>query len=238
MTTEAETGAPPSQIAQTRANWFHFIALSGEEGRRWVEQYQDPALMRLTQDVALALTKLREHQTETGRQLLRGAEPRLKLAGTLSPSIGFVAQRLYFPVLAYLEYCEGDFEAAERSLSQADSAVSAAIELHSFLLPLADSCLDFGIQRVRIARRRGLWLEMQQRTEVVWAMMEDRLPLCTLTDGRGIGFSALDEFYRSLPLKAEELEHLGHLLDHAQRLRYAERIVQNLYAIPAFVIPY
>lgn len=238
MTTRVETRTAPSQVAQTRANWFHFIALSGEEGRRWVERYQDPALMELTQNVALALTKLREQQVEAGRQILLGVEPRLELAGAFSPSIGFVAQRLYFPVLAYLEYCDGDFEAAELSLSRADVAVSAAIGLHSFLLPLADSCLDFGIQRVRIARRRGRWREMRQRTEMVWAIMEDRLPLCTLGDGRHIGFSALDEFYRSLSLTTEDLEDLGHLLDHGQRMRYAERIIQSLYAIPAFVIPY
>jgi len=149
-----------------------------------------------------------------------------------------VAQRLYYPVLAYLQYCEVNFDAAELSLSLADDAVREAIEVHDFLIPLADSGVDFSIQRIRMARRRRRWSEMRREIEILQDKIDDRMPLYALESGKGIYFSVLNDFYRSLPASTEDLEALRHLLDGGRRAGYADQIVQSLYAIPGFVIPY
>jgi len=229
-----------SEPAQNEVHeWPHFVALSCDEGRRWVKEYRRPECLELTRWIGQALAWLRRGRVDDGCELLVRAEERARALAALSPSLRHVLDRFYYGALAYLHYCLEDFDTAQELLERSDDAVRAAIEERRFLLPLAVHCHEFCLQHARIARSRRRWQEMREHIARSRAMMQDRLPLCVPRDGAAVYVATVAEFYRSIPgLSAEELAALRDLLDDGRRLELFERFVAGLYALRGPVIPY
>ncbi|HEV7507439.1 MAG TPA: hypothetical protein VGS07_21320 [Thermoanaerobaculia bacterium] len=184
-----------------------------------------------------ALQLLRQRRIEEGRDLLFDLAERLP---TVEPPSSFscILERHYFPVLAFYHYRVEELDEAERLLDRAQKAVRDAITAQRFLLPFVDSCLDFGFQRVRIARNRRCWREMRLRTERVSAMMEDRENLCLLGDGSAVSLSTLRRFYGLLPLGETEQAWLADLLDPARCTAIFRQISLEIYCEICPAIPY
>jgi hypothetical protein len=227
-----------TERVQTKRDWFQLVALVGCAGRRWVEEYRSGERLEIMQETFRTLGLLRMCRLEEGKNLLDSIENRLERAATGSVSFLRVLERHYYPVLAYYHYCAENFDEAERLLALSESAVQEILEAEPFLLPFADSCLDFAFQRVRIARNRRWWTEMQWHLSIVQGMMEDRLPLCRLRNETAVHLSTLRTFYGSLPLGATERASLSNLLDPESCSRTFHRITAEICVLPGFVIPY
>lgn len=220
-------------------DWPHFVARSGEEGRCWIEEYQRPEFRKVTEAVHRALYLLRGRKLDEGRACLAEAEAGLGSLHGEAASILQVMERFYFGVLAFQQYCFDDFDGAAVSLDRAHEAVASAIGHCRFLLPLANHCHELRLHHARVARNRHRWPDMWRHIATAREMMEDRRPLCMLSDGIEVSFSTLKVFYEGLPgLDAEELTFLAGQLDPCLRLHLFEAFVQRLCIIPGFVIPY
>jgi hypothetical protein len=218
-------------------DWFRLVALSGNPGRSWVEEYQTSERQALMMGCQQALDLLRHRKVEEGRELLFRLE--CCVPSEESPtSFLLVLERHYLPVLAFYHYLVEEFETAEKLLGQAQDAVREAIGQQSFLMPFVDSVLDFAFQRIRIARNRRHWQVMRRRVDHVKAMMEDREALCTLPDGRVISISGLRCFYASLNLGENEFSSLASLLDPALCAETFRRLIGEIYGKTSLIIPY
>jgi hypothetical protein len=226
--------AARSRAAQP--NWFHFITLSGDEGRRWVDEYRQPERRAVAGEISRALELLRKRQVVIAGDLLKQlAAP---LAETPSVTVRLVLERMYHPVLAYYHYCAEDFDAAEEALEAACEALRKAILMSWFLVPLADSFIDFTFQRARIARNRRRWSELRCHLQTVHDMMHDRLPFCRLADGTAIDLTALRRFYGSIPLSDEDLASVSYVLEDEVLESMFELTAADIYCQIGLLIPY
>ena len=219
-------------------NWFHFIALSGREGREWVQEYRQPEHLKLTEEISRALELLRKRQIDVAGDLLRKSEVSLAKIAPSCESVLLVLERIYYPVLAYYHYCIDDFEAAEDALAAAGNALRRGVMLNRFLTPLVDSFIDFTFQRARIARNRRRWGEIQHHLESVRGMIEDKLPFCRLCDGTAIGLTALRSFYRAIPLTEEDRASVSYVLDDGVLQSVFETTATDIYCQIGLLIPY
>jgi hypothetical protein len=227
-----------SPAARIERNWYQFVALSGQKGQQWVQQYRESLCWDLALKTCEAVTLLRRSQVPAGRALLQEVESRLPQVRDLSISSFHVLERYFYPAQAYLQYCRDSYLLADSLLLRATEAVRAALEIEPFLLPMVDSCLDFGIQRIRIARALRQWPRMRQMVEEARRIVEEDEPLCVLRNGRSLRFSDLREFYDAIPLTEEEKDSLRDLLDPEVRTELFERALAGIYALPGLVIPY
>jgi hypothetical protein len=235
---ETPVPSPPKPEVRGGRLWYHFIARSSLEGKRWVEEYRSEQ-WRLAEMSDHALQQLRRQQLREGKDLLDQVASRLEETDGIRPSVLLVLQRFYWATLAYYHYCIGELDQAERLLDRAQQAVVSAIETEPFLLPFAMHCHEFRLQNARVARYRRRWHEMRERLQEVRGMLENQLPLCALTDGRPIYFSNIVEFLRAIPsLDAEELESLRFFLDDEHRREYIQQALMSLYVLPGAVIQY
>jgi hypothetical protein len=70
-------------------------------------------------------------------------------------------------------------------------------------------------------------------------MLTGERAFCVLSDGTPVDLAAIQGFYRALPhLTQEEQEPLRTIFDDEYRLRFFNRAVAEIFAIPGFVIPY
>ncbi|HEV7507447.1 MAG TPA: hypothetical protein VGS07_21360 [Thermoanaerobaculia bacterium] len=228
---------PATWTATQEYDWAHFIGLSSAEARQWLDEFKIhcKALTAWT-DQSLALLRLRK--IEEGYSLLKRVEDHWRKLESTS-SCFQVMGRWYFGALAYYYYCVENFEKAEEALTLGRTSISTSIAQRPFLMPLAQVCQEFHLQRARIACRRRHWEEMRHQVEVARGMMANRLPLCALENGTEIYVSNLCSFYQSIPgLNESEREFLVDLLDDELRLRGFDQFARRLYALPGFVIPY
>ena len=219
--------------------WAHFVARSGPEGAQWMSEYRKAGRADLIQSADCALEQLRRQRLPEGKALLDQVAGQLELLDGVPASLRLVIQRFFWATLAYYHYCIGELERAEQALDQAHQAIVSAIESAPFLLPLAIHSHEFRLQHARVARRRRRWRDMKERLQEVRAMLEDRLPLCTLSDGRTIYLSTVADFHRALPaLDAEELASLRFFLDEEHRRQSIDSFLMSLYVLPGVVIQY
>lgn len=218
-------------------DWLHFIRRSGREGSRWAQAYCGHlALAGLCQE---ALMLFRRRRFTEGHAVLERAAAEREALADVDASIRSVIDRWYYGVLGYAFYTADAFDDADRTMDQAYSAVADAVQRESFLIPLAYHCHEFYLHRARIARNRMRWSEMRELVAEVRGMMEGRVPLCTLTDGRPVWISSVQDFYRSLaPFSDIEAAACRVLLDDEARLRGFDRFVHAMYQIPGAVISY
>lgn len=242
---EEEPEAPRAAEAPAKAGvgsglpWTHFVARSGPEGERWLEEYRQDDRRRLAGLTERALQQLRRQQIREGKELLDQVESGLARLDELPPSVLLVMQRFFWSTLAYYHYCVEDLEAAEQALEQAHRCVVSALEIAPFLMPLALHAHEFRLQRARVARHRRRWQEMRERLQEVRAMLEGRIPLLHLSDGRPIRFADLAEHYRAIPaLDAEEIDSLRIFFDREHCREKLDAFFLNLYVLPGVVIPY
>lgn len=220
--------------------WHHFIARSGEPGERLVQDFDTYHGDDLTHQVDRALALLRGRRLDEGRALLhRSAESIDALRGSAPMSVIYVLERWLHSALAYQRYLEEDFDGAEYSFELAVEAIRSAVEELPCLVMMANHCYDFRAQRARIARNRFRWESMADHIEAGRAMLDNRLPLCILNNGKEIFIEAVDAFHRAIePRDEEERATLEELVDPERRRRSFERSVKDNYALPCLVIPY
>ncbi|HEV7507443.1 MAG TPA: hypothetical protein VGS07_21340 [Thermoanaerobaculia bacterium] len=225
-----QTGSP--------GDWVDLVALAGNDGRRWAEEYRQPACSQFLEMINRSLQLLRSRHLDSGIDLLASAHLLLLSMRDASAGLVYALERWRHSVTAYYYYCIDDLENAEDCLMKAQTAIQAAIETQTFLLWLAEHTCDFQLQRARIARNRRHWHEMRRHIQACRDMMKNRLPLCTLSDGTPIYIAAIDHFFRALPLTTErEKLALARLLDPCERHRQCQVTVDAIYALPGFVIP-
>ena len=230
-----------SIVTQGRAaqpDWFRFIALSGEEGSKWVQEYRQPECRLLAGEVSRALELLRKRRIEAGGELLREVLEPLKKLVPCCETIGLVLDRIYNPVLAYYYYCIEDYDAAEEALEVAGRALRRAIMLRPFLVPLADSFIDFTFQRARIARNRQRWVETRNYLRKVDGMIQGDLPFCRLSDGTEIDLAVLRHFYSLLPLVEEDRALASYVFDNSILRSVFKKTEAEIYCQIGLLIPY
>jgi hypothetical protein len=223
----------------SRPGLFHFINLTGERGRIWVEEFRSTELMALTRSSEMAVTLLRRRRIEEAAGLFSDIDRRLP-AVRESPRAGHqVFERFYYGARAYHFYLLEDYSAADADLERAERAVAAAVAAFRPLLPLTQHIAELRLQRARIARNRNRWGEMAAHAGAVRAMAGDRLPLCAPPDGEPIFFATLAAFYGAIPtLTQQDRESLSGLLDDGRRRESFETNIRWLYALPGTVILY
>ncbi|HYR07731.1 MAG TPA: hypothetical protein VEQ60_08175 [Longimicrobium sp.] len=224
-------------IASEPLDWLHFVRRSGDEGRRWAEQYRSARELEALSTRSLGC--LRRRRFDEGYALLMQLGDEIRSAKVAEPSMRAVLDRWYYGVLGYYFYCLDQSDQAEAAMVQAHQAVAAAIGARRFLLPLANHCNEFRLHRARIARNRARWDEMRTHVDEARGMMTGAVPFCLLEDATPVGIPAIRAFYAAIPsLTAAERDSLAGLLDDAVRLRDFEQFVNAMYRIPGFVIPY
>jgi hypothetical protein len=113
------------------------------------------------------------------------------------------------------------------------------LELDRFLLPLAIHCTDFIIQRARLARREGKWLEVKQHLVTLERIAAGELPYCTLCTGEPIRLADLETFFATLPLGEEQRGRARlYLRGDLSATERTARISERIFALPDMVIPY
>lgn len=187
---------------ETGPDWTYFVAISGEAGRKWVEEFSQGEPARLEDWLHQSLGLLYNRRLQEGSNLLHRVEA--SLPGLPASAVASVLHHRFLAVLAYACYCREDFDAAERLLTEAHQEVQQVIEKNPFLISLANRCSDFRLQRIRISRSQLRWEEMAKRIETARRILRDEMPLCILS-GTPVHFATLVSFYDSLPvLGAEE----------------------------------
>ncbi|MBV9110680.1 MAG: hypothetical protein JO306_14815 [Gemmatimonadetes bacterium] len=226
-----------SQTGPDRYDWLHFVRRSGPEGTRWAEGYlESKPLEELS---TRALHHLRARRFEEGRAPLDELGAALAGGSARDPSVHAVLERWYYGVLGYWFYAQEEFDQADAAMARAHDAVTAALGLRRFLLPLANHCHEFRLHRARIARNRHRWDEMRAHVNDVREMVEGRLPYTVLADGTPVWIADICAFYASLPgAEPAEIAPVSRLLDDASRLADFEAFVRAMYGVPGFVIPY
>jgi tetratricopeptide (TPR) repeat protein len=240
-TPEPSRLAFPTAVPRKRLDWTYFITLGSEAGRHWIEEYRQAGGMELTGWTEEALELLRRRRLAEGLTLLDRAG-RFAASLEASPAAGaatHLMRRWHQAALAYYHYCVEDFAQAIESLEQADGAIRQAIEAEPWLAPLATHCHEFRLQHARIARGRRRWPEMWGHLETARAMLEQRQPLCVLSDGTAVDYAALARFYGPLSgYQGDDRKSLIAILEMKYRLRYFERHLHHVYTPAGFIIPY
>ncbi|HWM90076.1 MAG TPA: hypothetical protein VN493_04860 [Thermoanaerobaculia bacterium] len=215
-----------------------YIARRGERAAHWVERYHQSGAADMETRSSHALQSLRTRRIAEGRCYLGQIEQTLPSLFAVESSIGHIVSRWFYSVAAYLHYLEDDFEGAEMLLGQAERAIRCAVSQEDILLPFAHHCMDFRLQKARIARDRQQWIMMRDHLEAVQGMNENTVPLCTLTDGREVRFPQIIDFYSSIGLSESDRNFLRSLLDTELRLFMTKRAIRLFYTHLGPVIVY
>jgi hypothetical protein len=242
----AQAGPGGRILAETPDdNAFNFVAkldvlnLCGNEARRWLKEFQRAENFQWATCVFQAMVLFRRHENGGAVELLKSVDAALAVCRAEFPSIVLLLRRWHHSAMAYFYYLEGDLEAAKAALLAAHETVSKLLSLHSFLIPIATHCIDFRIQLARIARRENRWAEVKRHINTVRLIYSDRHPFCVLESGKPIRISDLREFYLSLPLSDEQKENVRFALEEDYPHHdWIDRLEENIFALPDFVIPY
>jgi hypothetical protein len=181
---------------------------------------------------------LRGRHYEEGKRLLSEVAAGLEECKDEPRSVSLVLEHLFFGVVAYAHYCDDDFDGAVGFVDLAEKSLTMALESQACLVPLAARFLDFGFQRIRIARNRQHWTDMRNGVQEVRGMLEDRVPLCILKESGPVFLCSLIDFYRSADLGNEELQFIDAFFGYDKRMADFEKSVFKLYALAGPVIPY
>lgn len=217
---------------------FYLIERCGDEGRRWVERYSRSQCAGLVRKIDSALASLRGRKYGEGKRLLSEAEEELESYRTEPRSVFLVLTHLFYGVLAYAHYCDEDFDGSLRCVGRAEESLAEALDGHAFLVPLSARFLDFGFQRIRIARNRQRWSDMKECVERARGMLEDRIPLCVLGEGNPVFLRTLIAFYHSIELEDRDRQFIDGFFEEKKRMADFEKAVHKIYALSGPVIPY
>lgn len=217
--------------------WTSFVALSGEEGRRWLTDYRRCEALSHRSQESLAL--VRRKQPDEARKLLARAREEIDSLTMDDPSFRSVLDRWYYAALGFYLYSLDAADEADQAMAAAHEAVATAIGCRRCLLPLAEHCFAFRLHRGQIARNARRWTDMEAHLAAIRAMMYGESPFCILRDGTPVWVSTIKEFYSSLSATTEsERETIASLLDDGVRLPYLTAAVRDVYRVPGHVIQY
>lgn len=232
-----ELRADPSRLHDSYI-WYRAVEVCGNEGRRWIARYRAARPQEILAGTQRLLVLSRRRDLPAAGRLLAETESRLEGLGAQG-SLLHVLRRFYRGAAAYYYYALGRYPRAEASSQAAADHIRQAIELDRFLLPLAHQCHEILIQQARIARARRRWERMRALLREVEEMLADRCPYCVLADGTEIRLSDLIAFQRSLPgLGEAERSELSTLREAGALRDLGRRYIQQLHALPGFLIPY
>jgi hypothetical protein len=236
----AENTAPQQHlILPDHDGWLYFAAVSGERGRRWEEEFRRPESFAILGITGRALPLLHRRDFEGGRRLLEEAEEALASLQTTRPSIRSVLDSIYFPLLAYYNYCVDEFALAQCHLDRGATAVAEAIALEPFLLPLAFRCAEYELNLARLDRQQRRWAEMRRHIDVALAMIRGSHPLCVLPGGTPITLPEVQAFFGTLPPVDPKWESFSRQLTDGPTLHHLfDLFILRVYAIPGFVVAY
>lgn len=218
--------------------WIRFVRQSGEEGKRWAEEYdRNWPITRLCQE---SVSVLQRRKYEEGEGLLQRAREALAaLDGSTEPSLRSVMERWYLGALGFYFYSRRAFDEADCTMARAHGTIAAAIARRDWLVPLAMDCYEFELHRARIARDRQDWARMRERADNAREMRAGRTPLCVLPGGARIWMADVQRFYRSVPdVSAEDRAAVETFLDDEQNRLNAESSRWYVFRLPGFVIQY
>lgn len=226
-------------LSQEHDGWLYFASVSGERGRRWVEEFRGSPGFDVLGLTVRALPLLHRRDFASGRRLLEEAG---RILGSLRdgpPSFVLVLESIYHPLLAYHDYCVGELALARQGLDRGETALAAAIELEPFLLPLAFRCAEFELHRARLDRNQRRWAEMHRHIDTALAMIHGRSPFCMLPGGSEVALPEIQAFFRDLPPIDPAMESFSRqLTDDPTRHRLFDRFILGIYTLPGFVISY
>ena len=215
------------------------VPLCGPEAARWLNEFLGPDNEALALDCFAALRHFRKHDHAAGRQLLQSVREQLEARNGASPAIGHILNRWYFGARAYSRYLLDDLDGAEADMMTAQEEIGRALSCRPFLMPLINHCVDFRIQRARIARQRHQWRDVRKHIGALREMFGDRRPFIVLADGQAIHMRDFRAYYERLPLTPEKRDDLKSVLDESYpHDRELDRLEESIFAIPDFVIPY
>lgn len=217
--------------------WLRYVALSGDEGERWVEDFEAfRPLVQVCRECVKELRATFDHRRSGER--LQGVRAALDaLQGTADPSLLSATERWYYGALGFHFYSQRAFDEADDSMRRAHTAVIRTVDRSRCLTGLAYDCFELELHRARIARDRFRWDEMRERAATSAAMRDGTRPLCVLSDGTPIAIADVRRFYRTLPLTDEDREALGRIMDE-QSTGAPERFVHRMFRLTGFVIEY
>jgi len=224
---------------KTSRNWLRIIGLGGPEGRTWVETFQRSGTDEMIQSTHEALILLRAGKLDEGAAILDqvAAFCQFNEGDDAPTSILHLLRRHYYSVAAYRHYCFGDFSSAWASLDRAEHSLRTVVA-NSFLVVLAESYIDFTIQKARIARSLRNWPLMWRCLWKARDMAENHVPLCSPDPERAIFCSTICDRLSSFELDEEEVCAWREMMDEDVRRSLIERLVREVYTIPGFVIDY
>ncbi|HEY0511673.1 MAG TPA: hypothetical protein VGH73_07205 [Thermoanaerobaculia bacterium] len=219
---------------------FVFLPFCGDEARRWYSELLGTEPVDIRFKILEGFKALRNLDLESGATLLNEAERDLRRKDAERSSVLHYVERYRLTALAYLQYLNGDLEAAKLSLAQGYEEIRHLITCNRFLIPVAAECTDFIISNARIARRERQWREAERQIEFLRDIYLGRRPFCTLGSGEPVGRAEIRDFYAELPLSEEQRAEV-HTSILGQDTTLSARIDQleaQIYALPDMVIPY
>lgn len=234
------TDIPSERPVPEALRWYYYIHMCGEEGKDWVEKYDQAngwdAAARLDHTIALC----RRNQLDEARRLLATCFDDLQAAERdAMPSVVSVMRRWYLSTEAYICYHCGDYEKARRLLEQSTGSIRDAISQSPFLVGLATGCVEFAVHYARLARYERRWNEMHHYFALARAMYRDQCPLCELEDGSQIFLRNIYQLVSSLtPQNEEEEKSLAFILNPQVIARGIEILIRRVEASPNMVVPF
>jgi hypothetical protein len=203
-----------------------------------VEAYRQSRVDELIKMTQESLALLRSGKLEEGRSVLRFVEDQVKGTTDCGRSICVVLERHYHTVAAFCHYRHEEHAAAWESLEIAGRVVREAIAEHDFLFMLAESFVDFSIQKARVARALRNWPLMWRELWRARSIAANEWPLCVLRDGRAVYVATLCSRLSRLGLDANEMQAWRELVDDELRCGIVERLIREVYTLPGFEIDY
>jgi hypothetical protein len=214
--------------------WFDLVSLSGDEGRRWREQYG--RFDSVAKGIMGSVPLLRRGEIDTGARMLKDAREQLSAMDVGDESILSVMERWYLGALGMYHYRLAEFDEADRVMARAHEHMVDAVTRRGFLVVLADEAVELRLHRARISRNRQRWAEMWDHISAARAMRAGGEPFYVLRDGRSVWLSDVREFLEALPAAPEQRPVKPNLQDPTQCRQDIDRWIRDVLRIPDSVI--
>jgi hypothetical protein len=227
-----------AKVEDDNFDQFYFIQRSSPAAKSWIQKYfQMIPHSRITH----ALRMMQKSRLQHGFSELKSIGQELAQREKEAEDQVLLASRWYYSVLAYHQYRLEQFSESMKSLDLAQSSVRMAVERCKFLLPFLSSIEEFQIQRARISREQRQWETMAGYVDHAQSLVMEHIPICIFSDGQVATFDMIREFYESIPQLSDQersSDIFRYVMDVGFRLQKFNNLVQHLYILPGFVIPY
>jgi len=229
---------PLEEVLVDQSGWLRLLSQAAPEAQEWADDYRRRGGEDFTQRINQAIRFIHQGRTSEARTVLeqssRNTVDTLRDAPT---SIRNALESWRASASAYYHFSQLEFNRAETELVLSTEAVKMAIEERRFLLILGMRFINAELQRVRVARDRYRWDEMEKHAKIAWDLFENRRPLCVLDDESEIFYSDLQTLVASLVTESVHDGTAEEKLGKRLQRRLQALIAEN-YALPWMVIPH